>query len=256
MAPLLNVENLTVCRDGRALLDGVGFTLSPGQWLMLAGPNGAGKTTLINALSQCIAYEGSVQIQGKDARLIKPMMLARQLGVLRQSHAAAYDFTVEEIVSMGRYAYRSGPFGGSPSDASAVEEALAVTGMTGLAKQSARTLSGGELQRTYLAQLLAQNPSVLLLDEPASHLDPAYQKQIFDLIAQWLKAPGRGVVCVVHELPLAWAYGTHGLLLHQGKCLCQGTLDQAFTREQLTAAYGLDVYGWMKQMLAKWNEPD
>lgn len=253
MPPLLSTENLTVRWGAHTLLDGVSFALYPGQWLMLVGPNGAGKTTLINALAQCAAYEGTVTVCGKDARRLKPAALARHMGVLRQSHAAAYDFTVEEIVSMGRYAYRSGLFQGSPGDAAAVESALGETGMTSLAKQSARTLSGGELQRAYLAQLLAQEPSILLLDEPANHLDPAYQKQIFDLIAQWLKKPGRGVVCVVHDLPLAWEYGTHGLLLDQGRCVCQGALDVAFRREQLTAVYGLDVYGWLRQMLSKWS---
>ena len=135
-----------------------------------------------------------------------------------------------------------------------VARALELTGMTRFADQNVLTLSGGELQRTFLAQLFAQNPSVLLLDEPTNHLDLVYQKQVFELIAEWVKTPGRAVVSVVHDLSLARAYGTHGLLLDGGKTVVQGEIDAVFAPEHINKAYAMDVPAWMRRMLALWKE--
>ena len=120
---------------------------------------------------------------------------------------------------------------------------------------SVLTLSGGELQRVFLAQLFAQAPQILLLDEPANHLDLVYQKQIFSLIREWLAQPGRAVLSVVHDLSLARAYGTHAVLMQHGRCVSQGPLDRVLTPENLQQVYGMDVYGWMQDMLKKWQTP-
>ena len=114
------------------------------------------------------------------------------------------------------------------------------------------TLSGGELQRTFLAQVFAQNPKLLILDEPANHLDLIYQKHIFSLIEAWLKQPGRAVISVVHDLSLAKKYGTHAVLMDRGRCAAQGKTDEVMTRERLEAVYGMDVYGWMRDLLGQW----
>ena len=137
-----------------------------------------------------------------------------------------------------------------------VARALELTGMTRFADQNVLTLSGGELQRTFLAQLFAQNPRVLLLDEPTNHLDLVYQKQVFELIAEWVKAPGRAVVSMVHDLSLARAYGTHALLLDGGKSVAQGGIDAVFAPEHINSAYAMDVPAWMRRMLAQWKEEE
>lgn len=114
------------------------------------------------------------------------------------------------------------------------------------------SLSGGELQRTFLAQVFAQNPQILILDEPANHLDLIYQKHIFSLIETWLRQPGRAVVSVVHDLSLARKYGTHAVLMHRGQCAAQGKIGDVMTAEKLQAVYEMDVYGWMREMLGQW----
>jgi len=134
-----------------------------------------------------------------------------------------------------------------------VEKALEATGLTDLRRASVLTLSGGELQRTFLAQVFAQNPQVLILDEPANHLDLVYQKHIFSLIAEWLKAPGRAVMSVVHDLSLARRYGTHAALMNRGKCAAQGKINDVLTPENLRSVYDMDVYAWMQEMLAQWQ---
>lgn len=251
---MLEARSLTVRYGARTVVDGVSFSLEAGEWLMLVGPNGAGKSTVVRAVSQCAPYEGAVLVGGTDARRIKPARLAREMGVLSQTHAVGYSFTVEEIVRLGRYAHSRGMLSARGEDDEAqVERALALTGLTAMRRQSVLTLSGGELQRTFLAQVFAQNPKVLLLDEPTNHLDLKYQQQIFSLIGEWLKTPGRAVLSVVHDLSLARAYGTRALLMDGGRVVAQGAPQAVFAPEALERVYGMDVYGWMRGLLGQWR---
>ena len=252
---MLEGQHITVRLGGQTIVDGLSFTLREGQWLMLVGPNGAGKSTLIRAISQTLPYTGRVLLRGEDARRMRSADFARSVGVLAQQHSAQYAFSVEEVVSLGRYAYTSGPLSrGDGEGAARVEEALRLTGMAPLRRASVLTLSGGELQRTFLAQVFAQNPSILLLDEPANHLDLAYQRHIFSLVGDWLKTPGRAVLSVVHDLSLARLYGTHALLMNGGACVAQGETGSVLTRENLQAVYGMDVFAWMRGLLAQWAQ--
>ncbi|HWQ96476.1 MAG TPA: ABC transporter ATP-binding protein [Clostridia bacterium] len=251
---LLDVKNLTVRFGEKTIVDDVGFSLEEGQWLMIVGPNGAGKSTIINAVSQGTPYTGEVQLLGKDVRRYRAHELAKLVGVLAQTHTMGYGFTVGSVVRLGRYAYAPGLFSsGHAEDEAAVAHALSLTGLTQIAGQNVLTLSGGELQRTFLAQLFAQNPRVLLLDEPTNHLDLVYQKQVFELIREWLKTPGRAVASVVHDLSLARAYGSHALLLDAGKTLASGAIVDVFSQEQLDRAYQMDVSAWMRGLLSQWQ---
>lgn len=251
---MLRVTNLSVRYGPLEIVRDVSFSVEEGQWLMLAGPNGAGKSTILSAVSRGVPYTGTVLFGETDVRKMKPVQLAKFMGMLTQNHYVGYDFTVEEVVRLGRYAYRADARSGVPeAEDTAVARALEMTGMTPFMKHSVLTLSGGELQRTFLAQLFAQNPKVLLLDEPANHLDLIYQKQIFDLISQWVKEPGRAVVSVVHDLSLARTYGTHGLLIDRGAVVASGVLDGVLTRENLERVYQMDVYAYLTKQLAHWQ---
>lgn len=250
---MLKAEHVTVRYDGKTIVDDLSFHLKEGQWLMLAGPNGAGKSTLIHAVSQGAPYTGRISLGGKDVRRIKPAQLAQKIGVLSQTNSVGYSYTVEEVVSLGRYAHSRGFFS-AKDDAGEkrVEDALALTGLENLRHASVLTLSGGELQRAFLAQVFAQDPEILILDEPANHLDLVYQKHIFSLIKQWLRQPGRAVLSVVHDLSLAKKYGTHCILMDRGRCVAQGALDDVLTSGNLQAVYDMDVYSWMREMLGQW----
>ena len=252
---MLQVNDLTVRYGDMTILDKVSFTAKANRWLMIVGPNGAGKSTILNAVSQTVPYTGTVLINGKNAALIKPSTLARQIGVLAQNHFPGYSFSVEEVVRLGRYSYSRGVTGKTnEEDEESVEKALALTGLDHIRRQAVTTLSGGELQRTFLAQLFAQSPRMLLLDEPTNHLDLIYQKDIFLLIKDWLKQEGVGVISVVHDLNMAKAYGTDALLLDKGKVVCEGTLDEVMSRDNLRRVYGMDVYKWMEDLHKNWQE--
>ena len=252
--PMLEVRDLSVRYGDRAVVDDVTFALEEGRWLMLIGPNGAGKSTIVNAVAQSAPYTGEILFRGENVRRYKPTELARNIGILSQNHSVGYSFTVEEVVRLGRYSYAPGIFSRhSDADEESVERALELTGLIPLMEQSVLTLSGGELQRTFLAQLLAQNPKLLILDEPTNHLDLVYQKQVFALIREWLSEPGRAVISVVHDLSLARAYGTDALLLSGGRPVYGGPIEEAFAPETLNEVYSMDVGEWMRNMLGQWQ---
>ncbi|GHU65643.1 hypothetical protein AGMMS49983_13700 [Clostridia bacterium] len=251
---LLEAQDLTVQYGDTVIVDGVGFTVSEGDWLMIAGPNGAGKSTIVGAISGSVPYFGGITCIGRDVKAYKPQDFARLTGVLSQRVSVGYSFTVEEVVRLGRYAYSRGIFaGGSDADDDAVDLAIERTGLEPYRRHSVLTLSGGELQRTFLAQIFAQEPRILILDEPTNHLDLVYQKQVFALIGEWLKEPGRAVVSVVHDLSLAKAYGTNALLLHKGRSVGFGPVSEILCAERLDSVYDMDVYAWMRTMLAQWK---
>lgn len=251
---MLNVQNMTVSFGARTVVRDLSFQVKEGQWLMIVGPNGAGKSTVLNAITQGVPCSGTVQLKDEDVKHMKAARRAREVGVLAQNHFVGYEFTVEEVVRLGRYAYSGGLLGGrKDADEDAVEHALELTGLTSLRDQSVLTLSGGELQRTFLAQVFAQDPMLLLLDEPTNHLDLVYQKQVFALICDWLKQPGRAVVSVVHDLSLARAFGTDALLMNKGSCVVRGTVDEVLSPDNLDPVYGMDVYAWMHRMLEQWK---
>ena len=251
---MLNASGISVSYNAdKKALEGVSLEALENQWVMLLGPNGAGKSTLIKALSRALPYDGRVTIKGQDVKGIRPKALARVLGVLQQSNPVNYAFTVEEIVRLGRYAFRGGIFTKpAPGNEEKVEQALIWTGMDALRDRRITTLSGGERQRAFLAQVFAQDPDILLLDEPSGSLDLKYQQALFDLVFRWAQKPGRCVISAVHDLSLARRYGSHAILLLHGRVAAQGDIKTVMSHDNLDAVYGMDVHQWMIDMLAQW----
>lgn len=252
---MLDIRNMSVRIDNRLIVDDVSFKVRENDLLMLIGPNGAGKSTLIKAIMQIYPYQGHVFLEGRDISSLNPKALATHIGVLAQTHQPQFPHSVYDLVSLGRYAYQHSLFGTlGRADKAKIEEALFVTGMEKMAYQSVLKLSGGELQRVYLAQLLAQNPRILILDEPATHLDLKYQITLFEIIRDWSKSKGKAVVAVVHDLNTVYSYGTHALLMHEGQVYKWGEVGDVLTRDNLKAVYTVDVAQWMQDMMKHWVE--
>ena len=225
----LTAEHVSVLRGRTEIVHDVSFSVSDGQWLMICGPNGAGKSTLLSAVSQELPYTGLVTLDGTDLRRMKPRPLARRMAMLRQLSDLAYAYTVEEVVAMGRYAHR-GLLQADNGGAEAVEHALQAVQLQDKRRQNILTLSGGERQRMLLAQVLCQEPDVLLLDEP-----------------------GNAVVSVVHDLSLARKFGTHALLLSSGRGV-YGEIADILTPAALESAWQMDVVGWLRSLGNVWQE--
>ena len=251
---MLEVEHLSVRYGEKTAVDNVSFRVKAGEWWTLAGPNGAGKSSVAEALTRGVRYTGKVILDGVEEQDYKQNEYSRKVGILSQINSVIYDYTVYEVAEMGRYAHREGFFRGrDPEGAEKVEQAIALTGISELRDRSMLTLSGGEVQRVFLAQVLAQDPKLLILDEPANHLDLPFQRQFFDMVKEWLKEPGRAVITVMHDLTLARKYGTHALLLSGGKCVSKGKIEDTLTPGNLEKVYGMDIYGWMREMLKEWE---
>ena len=252
---MLQVERLSVRYGNHTVVDDVSFEVRPGEWWVIAGPNGAGKTSLISAVTCCTAFTGSVLVEGKDVSGYKAGELARRIGVLSQTSPAMYDFTVGEVVEMGRYAHRAGFLRSrDPEGPEKIREALSLTEMESLRDRSMLSVSGGESQRAFLAQVLAQDPKLLILDEPANHLDLPFQRRFLDMVRQWLAGPGRAVITVLHDLTLAKRYATHALLMCEGRAAACGPAADVLTPEKLSRVYRMDVYAWMRESLALWQD--
>lgn len=253
---MLELNNVSVSYQSSFSLENISFALADGDWLMVIGPNGAGKSTLVKAISGSLNYEGIIKYLNQEVNQISTKEKARAIGILQQKHEMTFDYTVEEIVALGRYAYRESMFAAkTAADEKAINQALEITGLEAYRNRSITTLSGGEQQRTYLAQVFAQDPNILILDEPANHLDLAYQEVIFNIIGEWLKGADRAVISIVHDLTTAKLYGNRALLLNQGKMEAEGPVSLAMASTNLDKVYKMDVYKGMKERAAVWMEP-
>ena len=253
---MLEVRGLTVkIGNSLTLVDNVSFKVEENQWLMIVGPNGAGKSTILHAITQEMPYEGEILTEGVDIRHLKPVQRARKIGALRQKNHVGYAFSVKEVVRMGRYSYSPGLFASKDvQEEEMVDQALELVGLKEIENQSVLTLSGGELQRTFLAQILTQDPDILILDEPTNHLDMVYQRQVFELVNDWVRQPGKAVISVVHDLSLAQRYGTHMMMLNKGKIVALGSASEVIVPEKVDQVYHMDVYEWMHQLYAVWDQ--
>lgn len=223
--------------NGAEVLRGVTLAFAPGELVALAGPNGAGKSTLLGIMAGLRpAYVGSCEFRGLEVRRWRRRAFAREVSFVPQSVRMDFPFTAEEVVLMGRTPHGAGLFD-SPEDRAAAERAMAVTDTLRFCGRDVRSLSGGERQRVILASVLAQEPRVLLLDEPATFLDLEHQVAIYRLLRE-LSRQGLLVVAATHDLNLAAADADRVILLARGEVAAD-----AGPAEVLTPAAIRNVFG-------------
>jgi iron complex transport system ATP-binding protein len=226
----------------RRIFDGLDLEVPRGQLLGLIGPNGSGKSTLVRlCLGLLPPTGGRIEIDGRAVDDWSRRELARVVAAVPQEEALEFPFTVEEVVRMGRIPHLSGFGFEGASDRAAAAEAMRETGVTELAARPLHTLSGGERKRVLLARALAQEPQVLILDEPAASLDIHHQIAIFELLAERHKR-GVTVIVVVHDLNLAAAYCERLLLLSANAPPFAGTVEEVLTYRRVRDTFGVDVY--------------
>lgn len=238
--PVIEATGLEVQLEGRKILQDVGFSLAPGRLIGIVGPNGSGKTTLMRTLGGAIPYSGSLTLDGREVRSWHPRQLARHLAFVRQIPALTFDFTVEELVLLGRSAHKGWLETYDRSDRQFMERVLSDVGLAGFESRSVLKLSGGELQRAFLAQALAQDARLLLLDEPTAHLDVHYQ---FDLMQRLTTLSGAGytVVVVLHDLELAARFTEYLLVMDAGRIRAAGPPEEVLTAELVAAIFHMDA---------------
>lgn len=237
----LLVDGLSVELGGQAILAGVQLAAAPGTVTGLIGPNGAGKSTLMRAILGLVPATGSVSFGGADLIAMSRRARARFTAFVEQSSDTDARLTAHEVVMLGRIPFQSvWQATPSPADGASVETALAAVGMTGFAGRLYHTLSGGEQQRIQTARALAQEPRLLLLDEPTSHLDVHAQLTTLALLRRHAES-GATVLLALHDLNLAAAFCDTLAVLHRGRQVATGTPEQVLTPTLLRSVYGIDT---------------
>lgn len=245
-------RGLRLSYDRRTVVDGAQIELRPGAVTALLGPNGSGKSTLLRSLARLhrpdagtvTLADGDAAEAGErttDALALHPKDFARRVTLLSQSHPTPSGVTVRDVVAYGRHPYR-GRFRSADADGPrAIAHAMDVTGVAEMAERGVDELSGGELQRVWLATCLAQDTGVLLLDEPTTYLDLRYQVELLDLVRDLAAEHGVAVGVVLHDLNQAAAVADHVVVLHRGEVRASGPAAQVLTSELLTDVYGIRV---------------
>ncbi|MBK8269133.1 MAG: ABC transporter ATP-binding protein [Planctomycetes bacterium] len=215
-------------------------TMNAGECWAIVGPNGAGKSTLLRlAAGLRSPSSGRVLIDGSDLRAIPPRELARRLAFLPQNPQSDFPLPVADVVLMGRFPHRRFGLFENAADRMVADEVMALTQTRQFADRTLSSLSGGEAQRVHVASALAQQPSILLLDEPTAALDLQYQLSIFELVRTLAVERQKLVVVVTHDLNLAARFCTHILLLHDGRCIATGTPADVLKPSILEPVYGV-----------------
>ena len=237
---LLSVDDLTVRLDGHTILSDVGFDLSAGTWVGLLGPNGSGKTTLLRALGGHLPFQGTIMLDGRPVEQWTATDRARRLAYVQQAPSLTFDFTVEDLVLLGRTPHRGWMQRYQSNDRERARDALRRVDLEGFADRSVLSLSGGERQRVFLAQALVQDADLLLLDEPTSHLDVQYQFSVLEEV-QALVAAGRTVITVFHDLERASRYAERLLILNDGRLVADGPSVGVLTPECIAEVFGMEA---------------
>jgi len=240
--PLLSAVDLT-CGYGRApVLHSVSLDLRPGDFLGVVGPNGCGKSTLIRGLTGILkATSGEALLQGENVRSLPRRTVARRIAVIPQDTVPLFGFTVIEMVLMGRSPHLGRLQRAGERDISLAHEALRQTDLYDLRHRKFSELSGGERQRAVIARALAQQPVLLLLDEPDSHLDIGHQIQLFDLLDNLNRTRKLALLCVSHNINLGCSYCHRLMLMQRGRVVATGPPADIVTPRSIRELYGVEA---------------
>lgn len=238
MQNLLQVNNLVGGYGREMVIKDVSFMIKKGEFVGIIGPNGSGKSTLLRLMSRVLVPgHGGVIFSGRDIARMGLKDLACQVAFVSQDTAINFSFSVEEIVLMGRIPHLKRLQSEVRKDFDIAERALSLTDTLGIRKKDIDGISAGERQRVIIAKALAQEPALLLLDEPTSHLDIGHQVQILDLLKKLNRRDDLTIVMVLHDLNLASEYCSRIILLDEGKIFKDGTPDEVLTYQNIESVY-------------------
>lgn len=250
--PLLSIENLSAGYEKDPVISEISLEIPKSCLFGIIGPNGAGKTTLFRAMGKILhPWSGKIRYDGKDIKNFSRREFAQKISVIPQFHATIPPFTVKEFVCFGRYPHLNRFSALKTEDYLIVDEILSLLDISQYRDKKITSLSGGEMQRAFVAQGLVQKPALILMDEPTSHLDITHQIKILDLVKWLAENAGLTVVIILHDLNLASAYCNFIALMKKGKIFANGTPAQVLTRENIEDVYKTRVTIRQDQLTCK-----
>ncbi|MFP3098343.1 iron-enterobactin ABC transporter ATP-binding protein [Kluyvera sichuanensis] len=236
----LRGEALTLAYGKKTIAESLNVTIPDGHFTAIIGPNGCGKSTLLRTLSRLMTpVHGHVYLDGEEIQRYASKEVARRVGLLAQNATTPGDISVQELVARGRYPHQPLFTRWRQEDEDAVQNAMQATGIVNLAGQSVDTLSGGQHQRAWIAMVLAQDTSIMLLDEPTTWLDISHQIDLLELLSELNRERGYTLAAVLHDLNQACRYATHLIALRDGKIVAEGAPKEIVTPALIEAVYGL-----------------
>ncbi len=238
----LDIKNIsTYYADLRALED-VNLSIGKGEFWGVIGPNGSGKSTLLRNISRVLKpSKGQVELNGKNLYSLSPREVAREIAFVPEDTLITFAFSCLEIVLMGRFPYIHRFALEGKGELLKAKRALKMAKAEDLSDRSINELSSGERQRIILARALCQEPRIMILDEPTSHLDVNYEVEIFEILKSLQKNSNMTVIAVLHDLNLALRYCDHFVLLDNGRVVVQGNASQVMKEDVISAVYGIGM---------------
>lgn len=227
--------------DSKTILQNVNITIPEGKVSVILGSNGCGKSTLLKTMARLISpSKGAVLLDGKAITSYPSKQLAKTIGLLPQSPLVPDGITVSDLVSRGRFPYQPLLGGLTEDDYRIIAESIETLGITEIADRNVDELSGGQRQRVWIAMALAQQTEILLLDEPTTYLDVAYQIDILEKLKELNKARNITIVMVLHDINLSARYADHIFAMKKGQLVCEGSPHDVITKENIHAIYSMD----------------
>lgn len=239
---ILDVKDLSAGYEEDYVVRDISFSLQEGEFISILGRNGSGKSTLIKALQSLLKnVSGQVSINGQDILSLKPRYVAKMIAYVPQIFDFPFEFSVEEIILMGRYIHQGRLGGSSLEDMRIIEEVMDLTQVFHLKGKKIAHLSGGERQRVFIARALAQDTPFLFLDEPSSHLDINYQVEIYQILKQLQEEKGKTILTAEHNINLAIPYSQKLIFLKNGRLYDQGPPKEMITKKNIKHVFQADV---------------
>lgn len=238
---ILEGRNITVKIKEKTIIKDINISVSSGEIVSIIGPNGSGKTTLLKVLSRNLkGYTGEVFLNGKPIKTFNNKEVAKNMAYVSQSYNASLDLTVRELITYGRYAYKSLFKGNSDEDIKRINWALERTNLTQFQNRKLNTLSGGERQRAWIAMSLAQKPKILLLDEPTTYLDICHQVELLQLIKSLNEEDNLTVLMVLHDINQAAQFSHRLFVIKEGILVKDGSSKEIITESNLKNIFNIN----------------
>lgn len=250
---MLTLTNLSAGYGGIDVVRNINLNINGN--LSIIGPNGCGKTTLLKAIANILPSKGGIKVHGKNFSEMKRREIALNIAMLSQAPSIYFAYSVFDTVMMGRYLHIKGRLSDSPTkeDKQIVEKSLNAVGLLADKDRDITKLSGGQLQRVFLARALAQEPRIILLDEPTNHLDLKCQVEIIEYLKNWALEGNRAIVGVLHDINLAMLLSDRLVVMKNGEIYADDNIDKIIQSSLLDAVYEMDVKNYMRASLTRWK---